>query len=44
MNVSLPPVLLSVGNVDNPASIVNPVTPIDTGDDDLVNPLIFAME
>ena len=33
-----------VGKVDNPESTVRPVTPIEIGDDDLVNPEIFPHE
>ena len=43
-SVSDPPVLLSVGKVDNPESTVSPLTLNTIGEDDLVNPLIFPTE
>ena len=35
------PRLCNIGKVDRPTSIFNPVTPIDIGELDLVNPEIF---
>ena len=41
--VSLPPRLCNVGKVDNP-EIILPVTPMEIGDESLVNPLILPQE